>query len=219
MDKLYTTISKLLSSSTDLIQYSDLTQSQVGKPDVVLWNNEPSQVDKETYSEFKDAIKKRSNKYYLSKHVMSYPDFCISLICCTEYSLNHKVAASIPDRAFSAAWRTIGIVADTSTSRVCSWLKQFVAGRTCVGYCNALGLPQDNIVIYRESRSIKLTWDNSHDVDLMSSVPIGIKATKIGYYENSEDTSDAKVFQSTTTPEGQLYSLVCAASILNNEPL
>lgn len=221
MDKIYTKISKLLSPSVRLIEHTVLTQNEVGKQNVVLWDNKPCLIDSHTYIEFKDAIKKRSSKYYMFNHVLSYPDFCIGLLCSVEYSLNHKNTISIPDRTYTAAWRTIEIIGDTGTDRVSSWVRPFIAGRSSTGYCNSLGIVLDNQTIL-----ISLTENNNETnkgeaSQLISSITPSDKIVELTNESTITDSgtgvSTGRIFQTSLTPEGQLYDLIVAHSIFNNK--
>ena len=189
MNKLFTNISKLLNSSVRLIEHTELTQNEVGKENIVLWDNRPSLIDNNTYMEFKDAVKKRPSKYYMFNHILSYPDFCISLLCSLEYSLNHKNTVGIPDKTYTAAWRSIKIIADTGTDKVSSWLRP----------------------IRQNSNELA----NTEDIELISNISTAdiIALTS----DNNKNTISDVTCGATLTPEGQLYNLVTAHCVFNNK--
>ena len=210
MDKLYTSISKLLKSSARLVEHTSLTQNEVGRENTVLWDNRPSLIDLDTYTELKDAIKKRSSKYYMYNHVLSYTDFCIGLLCSLEYSLNHNVTVSIPDRTYTAAWRTIGIISET--------------GRSSRGYCNSLGIELDTQIIPISSQISNSEVSTTIESELVSSISTSDTVVEISHkfniLDNNNETSnnnENKVFDTSFTPEGQLYDLVMVHCIFNKK--
>lgn len=212
-------ISKLLRPSVRLVEHTILTQNEVGKQDTVLWDKRPCSIDINTYMEFKDAIKKRSSKYYMFNHILSYPDFCIGLLCSLEYSLNHKVTVSIPDRTFTAAWRTIEVIGATGTDKVSSWIRSFIASRSSTGYCNSLGIVLDNqitpILLVEDNNEIQKIGDSQLVSSIVASDKI-VELIRDNNIDNNSTINIGKVFQTTLTPEGQLYDLVIAHSMFNN---
>ena len=220
MEHIFTNVSKLLNTSTRLEVHSSLTQNLVGSENIVLWNTKPlSSIDTETYIEFKDALKKTGSKYYTLSTAFSYVDFCIALLSSLDYSLNHKVTKSISDRTFTAAWRSIYIIGNTGTNKVSSWVNSFIADRTAAGYCNALNVRLDNITISTPFKEDIEIQDDSKDSDLLSSITTSDNVVRIPYY--NEDTSSTyqtgNIFNSTLTPEGQLYDLIVAHNAFNNK--
>lgn len=221
MDRIFTKISKLLSPSVRLIEHTVLTQNEVGKQGIVLWDNRPCSLNSDTYIEFKDAVKKRSSKYYMFNHVLSYPDFCIGLLCSLEYSLNHETTVSIPDRTYTAAWRSIEVIGATGTDKVVSWIRPFITGRSSIGYCNSLGIVLDNQTTpVSFSKNISET-NREEDLRLISSITESDRivdlATESNIADNSNNVNTGKIFRTSLTPEGQLYDLILAHSIFNNK--
>jgi hypothetical protein len=87
MENLSVKLSSLLLPSTALVSQSALTQNLVGKDKVIIWNTEPLQIDDDTYLEFKEALKKRGFKFYTASQILPYSEFCIALLCSSDYSL------------------------------------------------------------------------------------------------------------------------------------
>lgn len=219
MDMIFTKISKFLRPSVRLVEHTILTQNEVGKEDIVLWDKKPCSIDTDTYIEFKDAIKKRSSKYYMFNHILSYPDFCIGLLCSLEYSLNHTTTVSIPDRTYTAAWRAIEVISATGTDRVSSWIRPFIVGRSSTGYCNSLGIVLDNQItpislVENSNETYKI-----EDSEVISSITVSDKIVELVSSNNMENSivNIGKVFQTTLTPEGQLYDLIIAHCIFNKK--
>jgi len=223
MDKLLTTISKLLGISVRLVEHTALTQNEVGKENVVLWNKEASLLDSTTYTEFKDALRKRQYKHYMHSHILSYPDFCIAILCSLDYSLNHNVTVGIPDRTYTAAWRAMEVISGTSTNRVSLWIKEHIGDRTAVGYCNALGVILDSTSIAISVAENIGIQNNLEDSELISSINTSDKVVRISRYdENDQDSKDTKdkgmdkIFSNTSTSEGPLYDLHVVHASYNN---
>lgn len=221
MDRLFTGTSKILDTCVRLVEHTALTQNEVGKEGVVLWTNRPLVLDSITYIEFKEALKKRQSKYYMHNHILSYPDFCISILCCLDYSLNHKVTAAIPSRTFTAAWRSMETIKGTGTDNVTSWIKEHMSGRTAVGYCNTLGVVLDNSTISMSVGDNIGTRNNIRDTETISSITTMDKIIKIPRYnendDNNENNSTGKVFSNSFTSEGPLYDLLNAYSLYNHK--
>jgi len=222
MDKLYTNIASLLSTKARLIEYTELTQNEIGKENVVLWNRKPLSIENVTYNEFKVALKKRPCKYYMYNNKVSYTDFCIALICCIEYSLNSKVTVGIEDKTFTAAWRAIEVMSTTSTDRVCLWIKEHIADRSAIGYCNSLGITLDNISLSTNISYNTLSINNITDRELVDNILNTTNTiVKIQYYGEDEDNinNNGKVWRTTQSPEAQLYDLQLAHDEFNNSIL
>ena len=217
MDRIFIGTSKILATSIRLVEHTELTQNEVGKQNVVLWNNKPLSIDSATYIQFKDALKKRQSKYYMHNHILSYTDFCISVLCCLDYSLNHKVTTAILDRTFTAVWRAMEVISGTGIDSVSLWIKEHMSGRTAVGYCNALGIVLDNSTLsISVGDNIKIC-NNMQDVKLISSIGRFDKVVEIPRYDENTNqiSSTGRVFSNTSSSEGPLYDLLNAHSIYN----
>lgn len=218
MDKLYTSTSTLLTTQARLIEYTELTQHEIGKENVVLWNRQPLSVDSNIYDEFKVALKKRPCKYYMYNNKLSYSHFCIALLCCIEYSLNSKVTVAIDDKTFIAAWRAIEVISTTANDNVCTWIKKYIANRSAIGYCNALGIVLDNNSIFSTLSEDVEVLDNENDINLIHNLNDSSNLIKkIQYYtQEYEENTNGKIWKTTQTPEGQLYDLQLAHNEYNN---
>lgn len=220
MDNIFDGVSKLLVPNIKLLEYTELTQNQVGRSDVVLWDKRPLSVSRNIYQEFIEAVKKRQQKYYFRKNILSYHDFCLALICCIQYSLNHTVTLCILDKGYSAAWRTIEVISSTASKDVKEWLNKYIADRSSTGYCNELRVVQDNATIFMSSSPTTTRSSNNRDVEIISNIDrstVITEITRMGDYDLTKVHDDIGiVFESTCTPEGQLYDLMSAHSLFNN---
>jgi hypothetical protein len=215
MDKLFSKVTTIIRPGTRIEVYSALTQSLVGSTDIVLWDERPLQISESTYTEFKDIIRQKSCKFYALNKILPYHDFCIALLCCIDYSLNHKLTPDINSRTYASAWRTMSVIADTSTDGVKSWIKTYINDRTSIGYTNNLGevLQRNNTLGIR-----RLSNEMSEKV-IKDDEIISIACSSRDIVEISSDNSLAVssiYLQSTSTPEGQLDILSTIHDIMND---
>lgn len=214
MDNLFTKISKLLRPSTRIVLYSSLTQNLIGVEDVILWNETPLSIDTNTYAQFKEALKKRGCRFYELSQVLPYHDFCIALLCCSDYSLNHKVTPSISSRTYTSAWRSMAVIASTNDN-ISEWLNKFRNERSNSGYTNALNIVLDNAIVAISTPSSntvspKLTIDEEIVAEACNSNSI----VYIDYV--GSNSSILPVHKTSSTPEGQLFDLRVVHGIMND---
>lgn len=218
MERLFGIITGLLKPSVKLRVYSDLTQHLVGSDNMILWNEDPSKIDRDTYNEFKEAIKKRGRKYYFHNNLLPYVDFCIALISCLGYSLNHTVILNISDRTFIAAWRTIKLISETGTDNVSRWLLPLTAGRSSEGYCSTLNVVLGNIPNIVDSGDINT--ENSEGITkharILESLSLRENVTELKRDADSVDDIGFSVHRSRNTPEGHLYDLITISSFVQH---
>lgn len=138
MDRIYSTVSSLVASDVRLLDLSMHTQSLVGMENVILWNKQAEDISPETYNDFVEAIKKRGMKYYKYSYVLSYADFCIILLYCTNYLFNHETVPLIPEKSYTAAWRALEAICTTGNDRVIKWMTNLLGGRNSAGYSGVL---------------------------------------------------------------------------------
>lgn len=165
---LHATMASILDSISSLVtsgsvaQESALTPSLQTTDTLVVWSNSPLTEDHIILNEFREAVKRRGAKFYTCSHILSYQDFCISVLCARGYSLNHKVTPLIPQRAYLAAWRAIDAVSIVGPSRVQEWLSQQTKGRTSFGYSTAHGLDTE------ENTNAVMQTSGTHTDSIMS---------------------------------------------------
>lgn len=207
MDTIIQRLAILLVQSATIILASETTQLLPGRKDQVLWDSRPLMIDEALFKQFEQAIKKRGIKYYTRSDVLSYPHFCLALLCASKYSLNHTITPSIPARAYTAAWRGIVIVAATGHQDIVSWLSNHTHFRTAEGYCNKFALQLSAIAADPCSERKD---DNSSVIDedetVLSSVTFSEDVKRIE--GSSDNITTASLHNESYTPEGQLHSLL-----------
>jgi hypothetical protein len=205
MDTLLTQLRVLIIPGVSLLIKSSTTQSFLGNSTTILWNPAPLGIDKEIREDFESAIKRRGAKHYSTTSVLSYSGFCLSLLCCSRYGLNHTVTPSIPARAYTAAWRGISIVAATAKSETRLWLNAYINLRSAEGYCSSFGM---DIAIAETNVSVNNLPLNSASVQQDQVVLASISAeNKVVCIDSTSGISDA-VDSDSFIPEGQLMSLL-----------
>lgn len=212
MDAISTNVQKLLARSIEFKELSELTQNEIGKSHVVLWNKEPLQIDRKVYLEFVESVKKRHHhRFYMFNNILSYPDFCISLICSVQYSLNHTATVSIPQRTYEATWRIIDTISAVGSSEVKGWINKYIDDRSAKGYCVQLGVTSDNAMTFMPYGNGNSNSGNLRDIEVISSVGLRDKIVKVPVYDENDYSQEYQrfgtVFDSSYTPEGQLYDL------------
>lgn len=218
MDKLFTNIAKILKPGTRIEVHSNLTQHLVGAPDIVLWNNDPLTISQEAYIKFKEIIHQRNCKFYALNSILPYHDFCISLLCCVEYSLNHKLTADISVRTYASAWRSMRVIANTGPDVVKTWIRKYIGDRTSIGYTTALGETLQRTTIPMQRRlSREMVEKVIADDDIISRACSSRRVIDI---RNDDNCFASKIIsKSTSTPEGQLDSLIVVHDIMKNKLL
>lgn len=215
MDKLFSKVTTIIKPGTRIELYSGLTQHLVGSTDVVLWNERPLQISESTYNEFKDIIRQKSCKFYALNKILPYHDFCIALLCCVDYSLNHKLTPHIISRTYASAWRTMSVIADTGTDDVKSWIRLYINDRTSIGYTNSLGeVLQRNNTLGIRRLSNEMSEKVIKDDEIISAACSTRDIIEIS--STSSLPVSSIYLQSTSTPEGQLDILSTIHSIINN---
>lgn len=220
MDNIFPSVTKLLESSIQILEYSEVTQNQLDKTNIVLWDKRPLSIDREVYIEFREAIKKKPNKYYLKNETLAYHDFCLALICSVYYTLNHTVTVSIPSRTYTAAWRAIHVVSITSSDKVKKWINLYLHERTALGYCNALNISQDDSTVFMPFGNGRGQYTNVRDSHTITSLSVKEDISNISIISTTEqtnkDTNNGFVFQTSFAPDSHLYDLISAHNRHNN---
>lgn len=172
-------ISSLVNEGVTIPLYSEQTQSLIDRDDVVLWNTDSSTMSDEAYEELCTSIRKSSTKYYNSSSVLSYPDFCISLVCCVSYSLNHKVTNSIKERAYTSAWRLLEGLYIAGGDNISSWLKQNIGDRSASGYASILEVDVGFSMASRHKASFRFDSNRELLSDLIVDATMQNKARRL----------------------------------------
>lgn len=218
MDKLFTNIGKILKPNTKIEVHSNLTQHLVGISDIVLWNKDPLTISQDAYAKFKEIIHQRNCKFYTLSTVLPYHDFCISLLCSVEYSLNHKLTPDISARTYASAWRTMGVIADTGPEIVKTWIRKYIGDRSPIGYTNALGeILQTSTVPMQRKLSKEIVGKLTIDDNIISNACLSRKVIEIG--NDNALLMSSILSKSTSTPEGQLDSLIVIHDTMRNKYL
>lgn len=203
MDNIITQVSKLLSDDYKILIQSKSVTNLTPENKIILWNSEPLKVSPNIYEDFKEAIKKRGSKHYNRLDILEYCDFCVALLCCSNYSLNHNCVPTLQDRTFIAAWRGLTIVSATSNERVSSWINKYMYNRTSEGYQNTFAIAQYPFTVRNTifTTSTNLSVKNK-DTEIINSIDINEKA--INLLDNKSYPEYNLQDKSSFTPEGQL---------------
>lgn len=205
MDRTLVQVRALVAPGISLLVQPSTAQSFLEGNAIILWNSAPLDVTSDIREDFEAAIRRRGAKYYTTTNVLSYPRFCIALLCSSRYGLNHTTTPLIPARAYTAAWRGIGIVAATAKEETRSWLSRHVGLRSAEGYCSTLGI--DTAVVDVDASvedPADIDTELKHDEVVLSSITMEDQAICIDYSSGASNTVDSDSF----TPEGQLMSLL-----------
>lgn len=191
MTNILDAVSQLVSEGR-VVQESALGSLSTSRESFIVWNGAPLNTDVDTLSEFREAVRRRGAKFYTCAHILSYPDFCISILCARDYSMSHEKTPLIPYRAYVAAWRAVDTVSVTAPRRVQEWLSQHVAGRTAAGYANEAGT-ENSIDRLRESDgSDNRPYDEDSDA-LALSLESGV-VRRVDIHNESSMLSTGSVF-------------------------
>ena len=204
MDEIFVRTKALIVPEVSLLVQSPATQSASGGSTVVLWSSAPLNISSSIREDFETAMKRRGAKHYPTSSTLSYPKFCIALLCCSRYGLNHTITPLVPARAYTAAWRGIEIVAATAKEEVRSWLSIHINHRSAEGYCSALGINTITTDVGATGEpSTNTSTKTRQDEAILSSVGADDKAVCIDSSRGETSGIDSDSF----TPEGQLMSL------------
>lgn len=133
-------VQTLLRDGVTVVPYSEQTQGLVGSSDVVLWNQGTVSITEQAYSDLTTHIRKPSSGACNYSMSMSYADFCISIVCCVGYSLNHKMMKDPQEKAFVSAWRLVHTLSYVGGDELSSWLSSNLKGRYPMGYVSMVGV-------------------------------------------------------------------------------
>jgi hypothetical protein len=140
MAQIHTSTLALMEAGYTIVQQGSLTATSGTDTHAIVWSTQPAEADKQILTEFREAVRRRGSKFYTCSHILSYPDFCIALLCSRGYALDQSVTPKISHRAYVAAWRAIGTVGAIGSPGVRDWLRQHTAERTAAGYASRKGL-------------------------------------------------------------------------------
>lgn len=204
MESLSIRASKLLSGGYTILIHTALNDRLTNDNSILLWNNAVTDIDDETYTEFKESIKRRGSKFYTMSSILSYADFCISLLCCRHYSLNHNSVPLLSHKSFTAAWRGIDTVRQIGSERVKSWINKYMSGRSSIGYQITVGSGDDS----NEVTAYGISDEDIQEEDtyLLDDDAIISKAVSTGRVVEIGDRNGS-VGRVTYLPESQLYGM------------
>lgn len=212
MEDIFVKLSKVLVPSIRVVEYTELTQYEIGKDNVLLWNRLPLSIENTIYIELKEVLKKRPAKYYNHSSILPYHEFCIAMLCSLNYSLNHKITTDVTERTFTAAWRAIVVIANTGSKKISDWIKQYIQDRTPIGYCNELGISLDNATSLVCTNISNNTILNEDDCNIVNSICMYDEVTTISHYRDDEnynvsDNNLRRVHSTNSTTEGSLFDI------------
>lgn len=167
----------MVKAGTTITLHSEHTQMLIEKEDVILWNMEASTMDSTAYDELCSSIRRSNTKYYSASTKLSYPDFCIALVCCVSYSLNHNVVEGLQHRAFTSAWRLLQSLSIAGGDNISGWLKKNIDGRSSMGYASMLGVEIEGATTAR--RKFRNVKDETLS-DFLSDITLDNKAVRLG---------------------------------------
>lgn len=209
MEKLLTSVTGLLADPTSLVVQQHLTQSSSGHDDTVVWLATTAPPSDEVRNEMRSMVARRGSRYYTTGAILPYADFCIALVCCHGYTLNHNRTPQVPPRAYAAAWRAIQTAADVGTQAVKKWLDDNLRGRTAAGYAITHSVSFDSTP-QAPGGSIHMSGGMSGGVprEVMSSALRSGKVTRVELYDNDQCLALGGIPSTCSTPQSLLASVV-----------
>lgn len=214
LPELFSKISEFITAPTRLIVHSDLTQSMGTDPNTILWRTEPiNTLTKELLSEFAIAAYKRKCTFYkVDEDKLLYHEFCIALICASQYGLNHNTMRNIPSRSFLSAWRTITVISQNNPE-LKNWLNKYIGGRDNKGYSNNLGVKLNNMAAPTTALRYSTPSPTLVSHEIILAMACGSrKVVSIG--PGAEFDMDIPIAKCTSMNEGQLMNVVMVHDIL-----